>query len=91
MQRIMVDLPEPDGPHTTMRSPGATSRLMLRSTVRLAVPLVHVLHSNDQTCLYSRKYPVAGRGGRPAAKFACVARGGRFQRLAVFPDMKQTK
>ncbi|CAB3922422.1 hypothetical protein LMG26841_05688 [Achromobacter dolens] len=32
MQRIMVDLPEPDGPHTTMRSPGATSRLMLRST-----------------------------------------------------------
>ncbi|CFN74891.1 Uncharacterised protein [Bordetella pertussis] len=32
MQRIMVDLPEPDGPHTTMRSPGATSRLILRST-----------------------------------------------------------
>ncbi|MNJ75200.1 hypothetical protein D3C77_722530 [compost metagenome] len=32
MQRIIVDLPEPDGPHTTMRSPCATSRLILRNT-----------------------------------------------------------
>src|SRR5262245_48097876 len=32
MQRIMVDLPEPDGPHTTMRSPLVTRRLMSRST-----------------------------------------------------------
>ena len=24
MQRIMVDLPEPEGPHTTTRSPSAT-------------------------------------------------------------------
>src|SRR5271165_3011491 len=32
MQRISVDLPEPDGPQITMRSPLATSRLMSRST-----------------------------------------------------------
>src|SRR6056297_1098585 len=28
MQRISVDFPEPDGPHTTMRSPFITLRLM---------------------------------------------------------------
>src|SRR5439155_10745449 len=28
MQRIIVDLPEPDGPHTTTRSAFLTSRLM---------------------------------------------------------------
>ena len=32
MQRIMVDLPEPDGPQTTTFWPFMTSRLMFRST-----------------------------------------------------------
>src|ERR1700742_372005 len=32
MQRIKVDLPEPDGPQITMRSPLATPRSMSRST-----------------------------------------------------------
>ena len=32
MQRIMVDLPEPEGPAMTMRSPRITFRLMSRST-----------------------------------------------------------
>src|SRR5262249_54809209 len=32
MQRIMVDLPDPEGPHTTMRSRRSTARLMSRST-----------------------------------------------------------
>jgi hypothetical protein len=32
MQRIMVDLPEPEGPQMTMRSPRSTFRLMSRST-----------------------------------------------------------
>src|SRR3954468_11796225 len=32
MQRIIVDLPEPDGPQTTTRSPLPTSRLMSVST-----------------------------------------------------------
>ncbi len=32
MQRISVDLPEPDGPQMTMRSPLATLRSMSRST-----------------------------------------------------------
>src|SRR5690606_39825874 len=32
MQRIIVDLPDPEGPQMTMRSLGATFRLMLRNT-----------------------------------------------------------
>ena len=32
MQRIIVDLPEPDGPQITMRSPRLTFRLMSRRT-----------------------------------------------------------
>src|SRR5690242_19311617 len=32
MQRIIVDLPEPDGPQITMRSPRITRRSMSRST-----------------------------------------------------------
>ncbi|MGY4376036.1 hypothetical protein ACVWZ3_003675 [Bradyrhizobium sp. i1.3.6] len=32
MQRINVDLPEPEGPQITMRSPFLTSRSMSRST-----------------------------------------------------------
>ena len=32
MQRIMVDLPDPDGPQMTIFSPLPTCRLMLRST-----------------------------------------------------------
>ena len=35
MQRISVDLPEPEGPQMTMRSPLATSRSMSRSTWKL--------------------------------------------------------
>src|SRR5438874_1862352 len=34
-QRISVLLPEPDGPHTTTTSPGATDRVMSRSTCSL--------------------------------------------------------
>src|SRR3982751_6161420 len=32
MQRMSVDLPEPDGPQMTIRSPGRTDRLMLLRT-----------------------------------------------------------
>jgi hypothetical protein len=32
MQRMSVDLPEPDGPQMTMRSPRVTTRSMSRST-----------------------------------------------------------
>ncbi len=40
MQRIIVDLPEPDGPQMTMRSPRITLRSMSLQDVKLAVPLV---------------------------------------------------
>src|ERR1700726_1888275 len=36
MQRIMVDLPDPDGPQTTIRSPRMTLRSMPRSTWKSA-------------------------------------------------------
>src|SRR4051812_17318788 len=44
MQRIMVDLPEPDGPQITMRSPRSTVRLISRSTwnspYHLCMPMI---------------------------------------------------
>ena len=47
MQRISVDLPEPDGPQMTMRSPRATARSMSRSTWNCAVPLVDLAKLDD--------------------------------------------
>ena len=40
MQRISVDLPEPDGPQITMRSPRATRRSMSVEHLEVAEPLV---------------------------------------------------
>src|SRR5215211_4348341 len=44
MQRIIVDLPEPEGPQMTMRSPRTTLRLMSRSTwnspYHLCMPII---------------------------------------------------
>ncbi|MNW05651.1 hypothetical protein D3C71_2019260 [compost metagenome] len=40
MQRISVDLPEPDGPQITMRSPCRTDRLMSVSTWKLSYHLL---------------------------------------------------
>ena len=40
MQRIIVDLPEPDGPAMTMRSPLLTLRLMSLSTWKSAYHLL---------------------------------------------------
>ena len=40
MQRISVDLPEPDGPQMTIRSPVATDEVDVAQHVELAVPLV---------------------------------------------------
>ena len=41
MQRIMVDLPEPDGPQITMRSPRIDLEVDVAQHVEIAVPLVH--------------------------------------------------
>ena len=43
MQRIIVDLPEPDGPQMTMRSPLLHPQVDVLEHVELAVPLVHAL------------------------------------------------
>ena len=40
MQRISVDLPEPDGPQMTMRSPGRDRQVDVGQHLEVAVPLV---------------------------------------------------
>ena len=44
MQRIIVDLPEPDGPQTTMRSPCSTVEVDVVQHMELAVPFVDMPH-----------------------------------------------
>ncbi len=55
MQRIMVDLPEPDGPHTTMRSPRMTLRLMFlrtwKSPYHLFMSLISMATSVSDTTM----------------------------------------
>jgi hypothetical protein len=44
MQRIMVDLPEPDGPQITMPFAAADVEVDVAQNVELAEPLVHADH-----------------------------------------------
>ena len=62
-QRIMVDLPEPDGPHTTMRSPRMTLRLMFLQNVEVAEPLVHVDDLDGDIGIRHLHVRMLGRGG----------------------------
>src|SRR6187200_3604227 len=48
MQRIIVDLPDPDGPQITIRSPPRTFRLMSRSTWKSPY---HLLSSMSSTAV----------------------------------------
>ena len=49
MQRISVDLPDPDGPQMTMRSPRATVEVDVPQHVEVvAIPLVHLLEADDR-------------------------------------------
>ena len=41
MQRIIVDLPDPDGPQMTMRSPRIDLQIDVAQHMELAVPFVH--------------------------------------------------
>src|SRR5215471_2957299 len=70
MQRIMVDLPEPDGPQMTMRSPRLTVRLISRSTwnspYHLCMPAISIATSLVVVCMRGTD---VGRG--PGV--ACVA------------------
>ena len=43
MQRISVDLPEPDGPQMTMRSPARTDEVDVGQHLEVAEPLVEPL------------------------------------------------
>src|ERR1044071_7376693 len=51
MQRIIVDLPDPDGPQITMRSPPRTFRLMSRSTWKSPYHLLRSLSSRAVSVL----------------------------------------
>src|SRR3989337_81118 len=56
MQRIMVDLPEPDGPQMTMRSPRMTFRLMSLSTLKspyhFDMPTISIATSVSEMCIF---------------------------------------
>src|SRR5688572_3223657 len=60
MQRIIVDLPDPDGPHTTTRSPRATSRLMSQSAWNSPYHLFTSMNSMIGTAIMASVLP-AGR------------------------------
>ena len=70
MQRISVDLPDPEGPHSTMRSPALTSRLILRSAWYLL--LYHLFTSRKTTAAWDiREFPAVrlSRGAAVGALF----------------------
>ena len=54
MQRISVDLPEPEGPQMTIFSPWSTVRLMFSQDVELAVPLVDADHLDGRSFVRCR-------------------------------------
>ena len=64
MQRISVDLPEPDGPQMTIRSPLQTVEVDVLQHVELAVPLVHAAHASIIAS--------AADAGSPAASVCAV-------------------
>src|SRR3954451_9779797 len=66
MQRIMVDLPEPDGPQITMRSLFVTRRLMSRSTWKSPYHLCTPIRSTATSVL-------SGVGFRPGFAAVCSA------------------
>ena len=70
MQRIIVDLPEPDGPITTMTSRRATLTSMPRSASklpkRLTTPRSSIITSPDPaTCVASARHHGVPRPRRP--------------------------
>src|SRR5476649_1608011 len=66
MQRIMVDLPEPDGPQITMRSLFVTRRLISRSTWKSPYHLCTPIRSTATSVL-------SGVGLRPGFAAVCSA------------------
>src|SRR3954453_24153551 len=66
MQRVMVDLPDPDGPQITMRSLLVTRRLMSRSTWKSPYHLCTPIRSTATSVL-------RGVGLRPAIAAVCSA------------------
>ena len=60
MQRIIVDLPEPDGPQTTTFWPLLDLQVDVPQDVELAVPLVDVAQLDAGSAVRSR---VGGHGG----------------------------
>ena len=48
MQRISVDLPEPEGPQITMRSPRRDIEVDVAQHVKIAVPFVEAGNADDR-------------------------------------------
>ena len=94
MQRIIVDLPEPDGPITTMTSRRATLTSMPRSASklpkRLTTPRSSIITSPDPaTCVASANTLMAfpGHAGRdwPLARWRSLARNCDISSVISFP------
>ena len=65
MQRIRVDLPEPEGPQITMRSPRRTTRSMSFNAWKLPNHLLDAAHRDDDVAkLVARLSAVFGRHGQ---------------------------
>src|SRR5262245_4048177 len=84
MQRIMVDLPEPDGPQITIRSPLVTRRLMSRSTWNSPYHLCTPLSSTATSVFSGAGFKLAGAVAM--ASSSPVARG-----EAGFDDARVTR
>ena len=65
MQRSSVDLPAPDGPQMTMRSPRATCRLMSRSTWNSPYHLLSADDLHRGPARLGGLLPISAVGARP--------------------------
>ena len=82
MQRIMVDLPDPDGPHTTTRSLSATVSETSRSTCRapnhlltFSRVMIGPARSRLAAAWLMREFPQSCRRARGPANFGMAKQG----------------
>ena len=77
MQRIMVDLPEPDGPHTTTRSFSADGQRHVAQHVQRAVPLVDLVQHDGRRRVLSARWGTSWAAWLIAGSFSLqrLARG----------------
>src|SRR5450631_1310965 len=88
MQRISVDLPEPEGPQITMRSPLATSRLMSRSTWKSPYHLLRPLILTIEVSVMVI-YSIMAVGVQPVLDEQRIARHAKAEDEVDQPDERK--